>query len=925
MSLSEVTTDLIGRVLLLEGTESITDYKLSWAAAWARSAPAWLFFGCALLTIAAVVFYAKYQRQKHAGARVVLTIFRAAALCLLLVMLAEPVLNVTVSSERRPLVQVLLDGTASMEIIDQYDDDYRARLVSAVDLGGAVGLGDPAEDTPESPSGGGNADPRQATRADYVRALFQKSDGNLLAGLSEKAEVQLFTFDSSQGVRSLQTSANGGEIDGKYVADQVTTKGNVSALGAALEDLSRRHATSNLAALVILSDFGHNQGKDPVAAAGKLGTKIYTVGIGAATAVDVAVTLHPPPIMKKDEQSTVTVTVRQTGLDDRSASERSVKVILTGRRIDNLEGREPVAFPIAEKTVMLSGPTTSVEFVYVPEQAGRFALDVEVQPVAAEALQENNRASREVTVRDDYLRLLYIEYEPTWEWRFVKEVFHRDKLVGEKGFRTYLRYSDARVRKNDEMFLESMISSRKEFFANDVIFLGDMPASVLSDRFCEMVKEFVLKFGGGLVIVSGPQYGPAELAKTPLVDLLPVVIDPGLAAGLQSGGARRGLALDPTAPRQFRSGFSDAGSFSLRLTPQARAYDFMRLGAADNEQENELAWENLGRLPWYQRVDGLHPQATALAVHPRDLCIRDTSAGLGEPGALGDGAAASHQPLIAIRPFNPGEVIYLGFNETWRMRRKYGERYYREFWGQMIHRLALSHALGSQKRFVLRTDRQKYQANDQVLLTVEAYDEDFQPLTEEKLRSLLEAASPGSLPSGGDWNNPPPNGRGGTDGPGLSVRANPRLQGELILPRQAARGGSNTAADNVQPLILTPVRTGLFEAQFPVYADGEHYVRVIDPVTGDPVEVTFKVTDVALERQSAVRDEGLQERIAAASPGGMSLDLADVGMLVDHISLTSKIETKPRVIPLWHTWLCFGLVVALLLGEWLLRKWVNLR
>ena len=40
---------------------------------------------------------------------------------------------------------------------------------------------------------------------------------------------------------------------------------------------------------------------------------------------------------------------------------------------------------------------------------------------------------------------------------------------------------------------------------------------------------------------------------------------------------------------------------------------------------------------------------------------------------------------------------------------------------------------GSQKRFVVRTDRQQYQSDDKVLLTVEAYDENFEPLVAEKL------------------------------------------------------------------------------------------------------------------------------------------------------------------------------------------------
>jgi len=96
-------------------------------------------------------------------------------------------------------------------------------------------------------------------------------------------------------------------------------------------------------------------------------------------------------------------------------------------------------------------------------------------------------------------------------------------------------------------------------------------------------------------------------------------------------------------------------------------------------------------------------------------------------------------------------VIYLGFNESWRLRRKYGELYYRQFWGQMIHRLGLSHALGSQKRFVVRTDRQKYQPDDKVLLSVEAYNANYEPLTEEDVpnRTLsAELTSPGGATEG---------------------------------------------------------------------------------------------------------------------------------------------------------------------------------
>ena len=57
------------------------------------------------------------------------------------------------------------------------------------------------------------------------------------------------------------------------------------------------------------------------------------------------------------------------------------------------------------------------------------------------------------------------------------------------------------------------------------------------------------------------------------------------------------------------------------------------------------AWNNAcwGRLPWYQPVSRLHPLGTALAVHPADKCV--------------DGI--TRQPIIAIRRYGRGEVVYL--------------------------------------------------------------------------------------------------------------------------------------------------------------------------------------------------------------------------------------------------------------------------
>jgi len=819
--MSAFFTELLGDLLGLREAQKIEGFEPSLGASWAQSSPAWLVFGLVGLVVVAIVFYARFQRQKRVGTRALLAVLRAAALGLILLLLAEPILTVTVSSQKRPSLWLLFDGTDSMAIADELSEDERAALIEATGI-------EPISDNP------GHAAAGDLARIDYVKALISNDRGELLGRLSEKARLRAFLFDKPQGARTLGLSADGREgADGEHLAGQLTTEGEVTALGEALGDLARRQSTANLAGLVIVSDFNQNAGRAALSAAEDLGVPVYTVGVGATKAVDVAVRLEAPLHVKQDERTSVQVTLRHQGLEG-----EAVEVELSAERLGGLAGAAGSVEHLGRQTLTLGAAVEDhVEFPYVPEEAGRFLLRAEVDPIAGEIVEENNRAGREIAVTDQFVRILFVEYEPTWEWRFIKEVFHRDKLVGMEGFRTFLRSSDPRVRQANPMFLTTTSPSRSEFFEYDVIFLGDLPAAALSPRFCEMTHEFVRDFGGGLVILSGPKFGPGQLAETPLARALPIVADP--------------------AQRIY-----DERPFRLELTPDADRYPFMQLGAG--ARENRQAWENLGELPWYQRVERLHALAEPLAVHP------------GHTGVDG-----KPQPLIAIRRYGRGEVVYFAFNETWRLRRKYGEKYYRQLWGQLIHRLALSHALGNQKRFVVSTDRRRYRADEEVILTVEAYDTEFEPLSEE---DLLEG----------------------------------RLSGELILPAGAGNEGEAS-----QPLALAQRKPGKFEARFPVFAGGEHRVRVIDPVTNQPVETAFQVTSVTVERQRAVRSVSLQKEIARATRG-KSYDLTTVGQLADEIELLAQTDTSIEVIPLWNTWVCFIGVVGLLLGEWLLRKWVNL-
>ena len=463
-------------------------------------------------------------------------------------------------------------------------------------------------------------------------------------------------------------------------------------------------------------------------------------------------------------------------------------------------------------------------------------LSARIEPIRTEVALANNRAARRVQVVDDALRLLYVAHEPTWEWRFVKEVFQRDELVGHEGFRTYLAAVDPRVPAENELFLPELPVDRADFFRLDAIFLDDAPKEMLTSEFCQRVEEFVDQFGGGLVVVAGPRFGPQQLAMTPLAKLLPVLVD-------------------ANSQRQ------DVAHFEPKLTAEAALYPFTRLATTDAEQL--AAWSHLRPLSWYHPSLAVHEQAHVLAAHPTDLCA--------------DGHTP--QPLLAIRPYGRGQVVYLAANETWRWRRRFGERYHQRFWSQLVHRLALSHPLGDDKRFRAEFDRREYEVGDRAMFSVSAFDADFQPLADE--RDHEKAFAPELI-----WQSP--------------------------------------AASESRPLHLNAQSPGQWSAEIPLPVAGRYEVRITDPVTKLVHRRQCDVKDTAPELQPTPRNAELQYRIAQAT-GGRTYEASEVDQLVRDLQLRSTLETQSREVALWHTPAWFLVVVGLMLAEWITRRMAALR
>src|SRR5436190_19327869 len=553
-------THTLGWLLGLDNVASIDSIDVTLAAPWAQDRVFWVFLISALLLIGSLAFYLRLQHQGKRGPRMMLGVFRGILLALLLVTLADPVLQLQIVNRQRPLVYAVFDGTDSMAIEDELPSAERAAIERAVGDGRNANIS-------EKPS-----------RIEYVQSLLRKKQDNLLSRLAadKQADIEAFAFDgnTTSQLRKLRLAKSGQRrLDSAHVAEQLTATGQVTSLGTVLQEIGQQYGSRRLAGVILFSDFAQNSGPAPLGGpqspVARLGVPIHTVGVGATEAIDLAVDLQTDPKMKKAERSSILVHVRQSGLDGQAVTVRG-----SGSKLSGETDARSAEINVGQQTITLNGPVQTADLPFTPEDSGRFEFVASADRLEGEVAVQNNQAARLVNIIDDYLRLMYVAYEPTWEWRFIKEVFHRDKLVGMPGFRTFLSSSDPRVRESNVLFLPTLTPKRSEFFANDVLFLDDMPRSAVSDRFGEMTKEYVSKLGGGLVVIAGPRFGPRELYQTPIADMLPVIVDPNAE-----------LRVAPDHPE-----------FKPRLTPYAARYAFMQLG--NDGAESRRAWDNLGQLPW---------------------------------------------------------------------------------------------------------------------------------------------------------------------------------------------------------------------------------------------------------------------------------------------------------------------------------------
>jgi len=272
----------------LDPNDKVGAVEFGWGSAWADQYTALVLFACVAVAGLSLVYYFKMQATDRPRLRMMACIARIACLVALVIVLAQPILHVELIEELRPQLLLLFDGSDSMN------------LAAATSTTGQA------------------ADPSSETRLERVKSALVDSQ-ETLERLSRDYRLRAYVSTDHGRLRDLGSvgmpSTDPSLLDTKALASQLSADATVTALGAGLEEVSRRHRGRLLAGVVLVSDFNENSGVPALTACRQLEVQIYTVGVGPREAPDAAVSLHSDLVIKKDEQRRVTVQIRQSGLD----------------------------------------------------------------------------------------------------------------------------------------------------------------------------------------------------------------------------------------------------------------------------------------------------------------------------------------------------------------------------------------------------------------------------------------------------------------------------------------------------------------------------------------------------------------------------------------------------------------------------------
>ncbi len=835
--------------------------------------------------VEAVVFLYRLEQQaiRENLGRIIKRL-RLAAVLLVMLILAEPVLERFVIRTLEHYVVVLLDQSESMLLSDPQRDVQElfdlAVFYGVIDPGDYEQLDDGTPDLPETVEVWLEQLDAE-TRAELERLLEKNrleiaerilrgehGDDGLIAGLQRRYQIRVVGFAASPKVFETMDDWEEQEQDEekRERADwQLLTN-----LTAALEYPLDNIPPEQTAGVVMLGDFRDTARSHPEAAAirlGQRGAPVYPIVIGSARPRrDLAVTnVEAPDSIYKGERLRAEASLKLFGVPG-----EDVQVVFM--RGDTVVEEQTVSVPADQETFR-----TMVEFVDEPEEDGILSYSIQVQEMADEVVHDNNRWDFQTAVSEDRTNVLLVDSRPRWEFRYLRNLFYRrDKSVhlqyvitnpdsiaapGEEEPPPRLRVVASASRPFGEAEATLLPISLEEWRKFDVIIIGDVPPGILTESQLEHIETCVNERGTALIVIAGPSYMPHKFDNPVLERLLPIVYNP--------------------TPRSYFS--APEPVFRFQPTMEGRRHPIMQL--APSVSESERAWTNLPNLQWRYQVEDIKPGATVLAyaVIPEDeqdilvaadVSPEETSRRIRELAEI-----QQRNSLMVAHQFGLGRVLMLNFDRTWRLRFRVGDTLHHRFWGRVMTWGAGENLRAGSAFVRLGTDSLTYSPEETVKVTARVLRPDYTPVTDDRV--------------------------------------------SIEVYRDQTRV-------TVHNLSYRPQSQGMYDAEigpfrepgtYRITLSGNMVNRILEWEEAPEVETEFRVATVfnPVELAEFSTDPETAQRIADVSAGEL-LNLRSVEEITEAFGPGAKGEPERVDVTLWDHWLLLLILLGLFTAEWLLRR-----
>lgn len=448
--------------------------------------------------------------------------------------------------------------------------------------------------------------------------LGKALNSRALSALRDRFQVRLYRL--SRGLERIEKP------------EQLNAAGPATRIGENLKQLLAESAGLPLGAVVLLSDGSDNSGGVDAATIAGLRRRripVHTVGFGREQAgrdVELGEAQLPPQVLA-DSRVAAVVTFRQSGLTRRSGK-------LTVRDANKVLASRDIVFKA-------DGTQQTETITFHAGEPGAKTLQVAIEPLDGEENTRNNALARVLNVDPAKKRVLYIEGEPKWEFKFIRRAVEDDKSIE---LVTMLRTTQNKIYRqgiaNPKELEEGFPVKPEELFGFSGVIVGGVEANYFTAAQQELLKQFVDRRGGGLLFLGG-RMGLAEggYGQSALADLLPV-------------------ALPDRKPTFFRE------PATAELTGAGR--DSLLCRFEEDPDKNAVRWKKLPSLADFQEVGAPKPGAVVLAEF--------------------EAPRRGRFPLLASQNYGLGRTAVLATAGTWRwqMQQPLEDKTHEVFWQQLL-------------------------------------------------------------------------------------------------------------------------------------------------------------------------------------------------------------------------------------------------